>query len=118
MQAFQIQAKILKVDSNLEIFTAVLNENLCEIYNSKDYGRLIFDTSEEAEKAARRLPKPGKTIYQIIGKKVYKKTVTGIKSQYLEGTLDLVICLNRGKDVPIKEIGNSVFFSREDSQTK
>ena len=113
-QAFGTQAEILKVDENAKTFTAVLYGDTYQKYKFKDYGRLIFDASEEAVEAASNLPKPRTTIYQIIGKRVYKKVVEGIEGQYNDGEYDLVIRLNKGKKVSTKEIGHSLFISKSD----
>ena len=85
-QAFEAQAEILKVDVTAETFTAVLYGDTYQEYSFKDYGRLIFDTSAEAVEAANNLPKPKTIVYQIIGKRVYKKIVEGIGEQYNDGT--------------------------------
>ena len=117
-QAFKAQAEILKVDVKAKTFTAVLYGDTYQKYSFKDYGRLIFDTSAEAVKAADNLPKPETTVYQIIGKRVYNKLVKGIGGQYTDGTYNLVIRLNKGKDVSTKEIGHSLFFSESDARSK
>ena len=115
-QAFKAQAEILKVDVTAETFTAVLYGDTYQKYSFKDYGRLIFDTSAEAVEAANNLPKPKTTVYQIIGKRVYKKVVEGVGGKYNDGTYDLVLCLNKGKDVSTKEIGHSLFINESDAR--
>ncbi len=115
-QAFEAQAEILKVDVKAKTFTAVLYGDTYQEYSFNDYGRLIFDTSAEATEAANNLPKPKTTIYQIIGKRVYKKHVEGIGGQYTNGTYDLVIRLNKGKDVSTKELGYSLFINESDAR--
>lgn len=115
-QAFEAQAEILKVDVTAETFTAVLYGDTYQEYSFKDYGRLIFDTSAEAVEAANNLPKPKTIVYQIIGKRVYKKIVEGIGGQYNDGTYDLVVHLNKGKDVSTKELGHSLFINESDAR--
>lgn len=91
-----------------------------DIYNTysfKDYGRLIFDTSNEAFDAANKLPKPKTLVYQIIDNKVYKKLGLGIHGQEdVDGIYDLVVLLNKGKDVSTKEIGHSLFLNESDAR--
>lgn len=72
-QAFEARAVIIEVDENNMTFGAILYGDTYQRYRFKDYGRLIFDTKEEAVIAANKLPKPGSFIYQRIGKKTYKK---------------------------------------------
>lgn len=116
-QAFEAGAVILSVDNENETFDAVLYGDTYQTYSFKDYGRLIFDTENEAVVAADKLPKPKTTIYQVIGKRVYKKLVDGINGQYTDGTYDLIICLNKGKAVSTKEIGHSLFINELDART-
>ena len=116
-EAFKAQAKILEVNVTTETFTAVLYGDTYQTYSFKDYGRLIFDTPAEAVEAADNLPKPKTIVYQIIGKRVYKKIVKGIEGQYNdEGTYDLVVRLNKGKNVSTKEIGHSLFTNQSDAR--
>lgn len=115
-QAFEARAEILEVDEKKLTFFAVLYGDTYKTYSFKDYGRLIFDTSNEAIGAANKLPKPKTIVYQIIGNKVYKKLALGIDGQYMDGTYDLVVRLNKGKDVSIKEIGHSLFFNESDAR--
>ena len=116
MQAISVRAKILETDKNAETFSAVLYGDTYIRYSFKDYGRLIFETSKEADEAANKLPKPKTTIFQRLGKRVYKRIVKGIGSQYNEEVYDLVICLNNGKYVSTKEIGHSLFISESDAR--
>ena len=115
-QAFVTQAEILEIDAIANTFTAVLYGDTYQKYSFKDYGRLIFDTLVKANEAADSLPKPKTTVYQIIGRKIYKKTVEGIGGQYIDGTYDLVLHLNKGKDVSIKKIGHSLFIKESDAR--
>ena len=116
MQAFKTWAKIFEIDESKQVFSAFLYDDTYKVYSFKDYGRLIFDTSNEAEEAAERLPKPQTIVFQVIGKKVYKKIVIGIDEQYTDGVYDLVVCLNKGKDVSTKEIGHSLFINESDAR--
>lgn len=117
-QAFATEAKILTVNEKDKIFTAVLYGDTYQAYSFKDYGRLIFDTRKEAEEAADKLPKPKTIVYRVINKKVYKRLVTGIGGQYNDGGYDLVIELEKGKDVSTKEIGKSLFLNESDAREK
>lgn len=115
-QAFATGAEILGVDEKTKTFVAVLYGDTYKTYSFEDYGRLIFDTPEESEEAAYKLPKPQTTVYQVIGKRVYKKLVTGIGEQYTDGAYDLVVYLDNGKDVSTKEIGKSLFLNESDAR--
>ena len=115
-QAFETKARILKVDVTAKVFTALLYGDTCNKYSFKDYGRLIFDTYVEAVEIANNLPKPKTIVYQIIGKRVYRKIVEGIRGEYTDGVYDLVICLNKGKNVSTNEIGHSLFINESDAR--
>ena len=115
-QAFEAEAKILQVNEGNKTFDAVLYGDTCQSYSFEDYGRLVFDTAKEAAEAANKLPKPLSVVYQKIGKRVYKKTVSGIGGHYVENVYDLKICLNKGKDVSTKEIGISIFLNESDAR--
>lgn len=115
-QAFAESALILKVNEKKQTFLAVLYGDTYKTYSFNDYGRLIFDTQYEAIVAANKLPKPKTTVYQIIGKKVYKKLVLDIYGHHVDGTYDLVLCLNRGKSLPTKEIGHTLFLNDSDAR--
>ena len=86
-----------------------------QTYSFKDYGRLFFDKKAQAQKAANELPRPTSIIYQIIDRKVYKKKVLGIGTEYVDGSIELIVHLNRGKDISIKEIGVSVFLNESEA---
>lgn len=115
-QAFEAHAQILHVDEEKQTFTAVLYGDTYKKYSFEDYGRLIFDTIEEATEAANKLPKPKSVVYQKIGKRVYKKTVSGIDGHYVDNVYNLKIHLNKGKDVSTKELGISIFFDESDAR--
>ncbi|MGN1298731.1 MAG: hypothetical protein ACI4UE_01960 [Candidatus Scatovivens sp.] len=115
-QAFEAQAEIIHVDEKNKTFNAVLYGDTYQRYSFEDYGRLIFDTEEEAAEAADKLPKPKSVVYQKIGKRVYKKTVCGIGGHYVDNVYDLIIRLNKGKDVSTKEIGISIFLNESDAR--
>lgn len=115
-QAFEAYAEIVYVNEDKEAFDAVLYGDTYQTYSFKDYGRLFFDKKEEALIAASKLPKPTSIIYQVIGKRVYKKEVLGIRIEDIHNTADLVLCLNRGKDISIKEIGVSLFLNESEAR--
>jgi len=115
-QAIGAQAKILQVNEKHKMFLAVLYGDTYQRYSLEDYGRLIFDTAEEAAEAADKLPKPKSVVYQKIGKRVYKKTVCCVGSRYVDNVLDLFIRFNKGKEVSTKEIGISIFLSESDAR--
>lgn len=116
LQAFGARAEILRVNDENKTFDALLYGDMCQRYSFEDYGRLIFDTEDEANEAANKLPQPKSIVYQKIGKRVYEKTVLGIDGRYVDGVYDLQIWLNRGKGVSIKEIGISIFLSEADAR--
>ena len=116
MQAFEAYAKILYVDEKKRNFNAVLYGDTYQRYSFEDYGRLIFDTAEEANEAAGKLPKPKSVVYQKIGKRVYKKMVCGIGGYYVDNVYDLIIRLNKGKDISTKEIGIFIFLNEADAR--
>lgn len=116
MKANAVRAEILDIDIIAETFTAVLYGDTYIRYSYKDYGRLIFDTQKEADEAANKLPKPKTTIFQKIGKRVYKKVVKGIRSQYTDGIYDLIILLNKGQGISTKELGHSLFLNESDAR--
>lgn len=115
-QAFEAQAKILQVDEENKTFDAVLYGDTYQRYSLEDYGRLIFDTAEEANEAAGKLPKTKSVVYKKIGKRVYKKMVCGIGGHYVDNVYDLIIHLNKGKDISTKEIGISIFLNESDAR--
>ena len=116
VQAFEAIAEILQVNEKAQTFSAILYGDTYHTYSFKDFGRLIFDTSVEASKAANVLPKPQTIIYQRIGKRIYRKLVEGIGSQYTNCTYDLVIHLNRGKSISTKEMGHTLFLTESDAR--
>ena len=115
-QAFEAEGKILQVDKENKTFTAVLYGDTYQRYSFDDYGRLIFDTAKEANEAANKLPKPNSVVYQKIGKRVYKKTISGISGHYVDNVYDLIIRLNKGNDVSTKEIGISIFLNEAEAR--
>lgn len=115
-QAFGTQAEILQVNEDNQTFDAVLYGDTYQRYSFEDYGRLIFDTAKEASEAADKLPKPKTVVYQKIGKRVYKKKVCHISGHYVDNVYDLILCLNKGKAVSTKEIGNSIFLKESEAR--
>ena len=116
-QAIATKGQILSVDEEKKTFTALLYGDTHQRYKFEDYGRLFFDESEEAEKAIRKLPKPGTAVYQVNGKKVYKKTAIGIGgAQHIDGTFELMVYLDRGNEVPFKRMGSTLFLNQEDAR--
>lgn len=109
-EAIGTEADILLVDEEDKVFTGLLYGDTTELYSFNDYGRLIFDTLDEAVKAAEKIPKPGTKVHQTIGKKVYTKTVENISGQYIDGVYDLIIIFDKGSEVSIKEIGQSLII--------
>lgn len=114
--AFETKSKILRVDEENKTFDAVLYGDTYQKYSFEDYGRLIFDTEKEAIEAAAKLPRPKSVVYQKIGKRVYKKTVSGIYGHYVDNVYDLIIRLNKGNNVSTKEIGISIFLNEADAR--
>ncbi len=116
--AFSARALIIDVDKEKQTFCGVLYGDTYQVYSFADYGRLIFDTSIEANTAASKLPIPGATVYQKIGNRVYKKQVDSIGGGYVNDVYDLKICFKRGKSVSTKEMGVTVFLSEADARAK
>ncbi len=116
--AFSVRALIIAVDEKKQTFCGVLYGDTYQTYSFADYGRLIFDTSIEANTAASKLPKPGDIVYQRIGDRVYKKEVDSIGGGYVDDVFDLKICFKRGRAVSTKEMGVTVFLNAADARTK
>ena len=116
--AFVFSAKIIEVDENFESFVArFCTSYILRRYLIKDYKHLFYSTLEEAESAVNKLPKPGMIIYQKIGKRVYKKTVTDVCGLFDEEVnYDIYICLNRGEPVSISEMGKTIFLNESDAR--
>ena len=115
-KAIEVSAYIFAVDEAKQTFNAGQYVGPYHTYSFKDYGRLIFDNLYDASNAAEMLPKPQTNIYHVIGKRVYKKLVLGIIGQYTDGTYDLVIRLNKGKNISTKEMSRSLFINESDAR--
>ena len=111
-QAFATTAKILKVRENY--FLAVVYGDIYQKYSFKDYGRLIFNTKSEAEKAAGKIPKPGSIVW-VIDKpgSISKIIVKNIGEDSFSDTFDLTIELEDGKSISTDKIGTQVFLNEE-----
>lgn len=116
--AFEAYAEIIQVNKESKKFLAVLYGDTYKTYSFKDYGCLIFDTKQEAINAANKLPKPTSTVYQILGNRVYKKSVLNIYTRYIDGATDLVMQLNKGEEVSIKEIDITIFNNEQCARSK
>ena len=116
--AFCKAAYVVRVDNKHKNYTVLVYEDKHETYSFNDYGLLIFRSQIEAEKAARALPKPGEIVYQIIGNKIYKRQINCLFSDNSRETIDLILSFTRGKDVSFREIGKSIFFSKEEAEKK
>ena len=117
-QTFSVFAEIIQVDNKTKTFTAVLNGNTFRTYSFKDYGRLIFNTLDEANKAVKSFPKAKKTVYQIINQKIYRRTVERISGYSTDIGFDLVLYLDNGKRISTKELGHSLFIKKSDAKKK
>ena len=93
----------MHVDEENKTFDAVLYGDTYQRYSFEDYGRLIFDTAKEANEAAGKLPKPQSVVYQKIGKRVYKKTVSGIGGHYVDNVYDLKICFDKKETLSLQK---------------
>ena len=116
--AFSVGAEIISVNEEKQTFCAVLYGDTYQVYSFADYGRLIFDTSIEANTAASKLPHPGDIVYQRIGNRVYKKQMDSIGGGYVDDVYDLKICFKRGKAVSSKEMGVTVFLDEAEARNK
>lgn len=114
--AFSARAEIIRVDESKKIFLAVLYGDTYEEYSFKDYGRLIFDTKNEADEAASKFPRPLSVVYQKDDKNVSKKTVIGIIGRYVDRILDLFIKFDDETEVSSKELGVSIFTKESDAR--
>ena len=114
-QAFETEARILRVDKKEKTFVALLYGDTYQTYSFEDYGRLIFDTQKEAAKAADKLPKPKSIMYHKVGEKIHKRTVVGIDGNHETGVYDLIIFFDV-HHASTKEIGKTVFFNEEDAR--
>ena len=115
MQSFEAAAEILSVNKSDETFTAVLYGDTYQTYSFNDYGRLIFDSRTEAVAAAVQMPKPGDTVFHLIGERVYTRVVRGIEGYYSDGVYDLLVIPMHGRFIPAKEIGHTLFKNRADA---
>ena len=116
--AFSVRALVIDVNEEKQTFCGVLYGDTYQKYSFADYGRLIFDTSIEANAAASRLPKPGDIVYQRIGGRVYKKEVNFISGGHVNEVYDLKICFKRGRGVSTKEMGVTVFLNESEARNK
>ena len=115
MQAFEEEAKILYVEEKKQTFTALLYGDTYNTYSFKDYGRLIFNSRSEAIKVANSLPKPQSIVYVLINNKIYQRKVKGIIGFHESGVFDLYIHFGKKQFESIREIGHSIFFTKEDA---
>lgn len=114
---FKTKAEILKVDEKSETFLAILDGGISHTYSFKDYERLIFDTLDEASRVEEKLPKPQTIAYHVVDRWVYKRIVLGIYGQQdANETYDLVVRLNNGDDISIKEIDHSLFLGSSNAR--
>lgn len=116
--AFSVRARVIEVDEEKETFVGVLYGDTYQRYSFADYGRLIFDTSIQANDAASKLPKPGDIVYERKGGRVYKKKVTAISGGYVFEVYDLKICFEKGNSVSTKEMGVTIFFDEATARSK
>jgi len=116
VQASRVRGRIVKVDEKKQTFDVIIYGDIYQRYKFEDYGRLVFDTPEEAEAVAEKLPKPDSFVYQKIGNRVYRKKVVGITGRYFDNGYDLIIVLNKGKSVSVKELGISLFLNESDAR--
>lgn len=108
----------MSVNEEKQTFYAELYGDTYKVYSFADYGRIIFDTSIEANEAASKLPKPGDIVYQRKGDRVYKKKVDSIDGEYINDVYDLRICFEKGKSVSTKEMEVTIFFDEATAKSK
>ena len=116
--AFSVGAEIISVNEGKQTFCAVLYGDTYQVYSFADYGRLIFDTSIQANEAASKLPKPGDVVYQRKGERVYKEQVDSIGGGYVNEVYDLKVCFKSGRNVSTKKMGITVFFEEAEARNK
>lgn len=116
-RAFANNATIKVVEGNNVIVK--LEGGIYQKYSIDDYGRLIFDTHAEAEKAAKKLPKPKSIIYlKNEDNTTSKYVVMGIWYKVEKETVKLVIKLENSEDIVIDRIGVDIFLSEESAKAK
>lgn len=116
-EAFKAEAEIIKVYPEESTFTAVLYGDTYQEYSFKDYGRLIFDTEQEAVKEAEKFPEPGSTVYQVVGNRIDKKVACWIEGAYTTSDVyDLVIQLDKEGTISSKELGHTLFVSEAEAR--
>lgn len=115
--AFAVGAIVVSVNEEKEMVGLVLYGDTYQIYSFADYGRLIFDTAIEANKAASRLPSPGDIVYQKIGERVYKEQVDSIGG-YVDDVYDLKIYFKSGRNASTKKMGVTIFNDEATARNK
>ena len=115
-KAIVTRATILEVDYKNKNLVALLYGDTYNRYKFEDYGRLIFNTEQEANTFANKIPDPGSIIFQIIGRKVYSKAIRNILGKNEEGFYDLIIEFDRGSCISTKELGHTIFSRREEAR--
>lgn len=122
-KAIATTARILHVSKRKKKFMAVLSEDTYRRYDFADYGRIIFDTAEEAKNVADKIPVPGTIVYILKRGKIHEERVIDVCSKHnKEGVADIIIKLVEDEEayitanISIKQIGEVLFSSKEDAE--
>lgn len=117
-RAFATKADVTAINNEARTFEAVLYGEVYQTYTFDDLGFIVFDSAQEAAAAAKKLPLPKTEIFLIKNGKVLRRIVEGVMEDTSKETLELVVCLNAGEDVPISELGKTLFTKKEDAVKK
>lgn len=114
LQPFGTGAHVVEIDEESKTIKVKICGSTYRTYSYEDFGRLVFNNKELADKATKKYPKNGDTIYQVEDDKTSPKKVLGIIYKYVNGVMDLFIKFEDGKEVSSKEIGKTIFLKEED----
>lgn len=106
--------EILSVNYEKEsLYLAYWDDCLGNFYSFDDYNCLIFESRDKATKVAKHLPKPGKILYQVKDKEIFKRVVKDIEKVDINSLIySLGIRLDNGECLPVREMNKSLFWSK------
>lgn len=112
------RAEILSVQKRTNTFMAVLYGDTYQKYCFDDYQKIIFDDWFSANNKLNTIPKEGYVVYQVKGKRVYKKIVDSICGRKKEKGMDVIIRFTKGDPVSIRQLGITIFASYKQAKDK
>ena len=115
---FGVKAEVLSVNEEDQTFRALLYGDTIQTYRFSDYNHIVFDTIQEANEVARKLPKPKDKVYLFTPKSVKKMTVIDIGGKGYTRGMELNVCLNNRAEISINEIGKKIFLDEEEAKAK